>query len=94
MLESSPEVRDHEVEVTLPTDVDLHARPAGVLVKTAMRFKARVTLLDGAREANAKSVLSVMALGARGGTVLRLRAEGDDARAALDALSACVATLA
>jgi phosphotransferase system HPr (HPr) family protein len=93
-LESSPDHRVREVRVALPAGVDLHARPAATLVKTAMRFRARITLLDGAREADAKSILSVMALGARGGTELRLRASGDDAAAALDALSACVATLA
>jgi phosphotransferase system HPr (HPr) family protein len=91
---SSPDHRVREVRVALPAAVDLHARPAATLVKTALRFRARITLLDGAREADAKSILSVMALGVRGGTVLRLRASGDDAAAALDALSACVATLA
>jgi len=92
--ESSPDHPVREVRVTLPAGVELHARPAATLVKTAMRFRARITLLDGAREADAKSILGVMALGVRGGTVLRLRASGDDAAAALDALSACVAALA
>jgi phosphotransferase system HPr-like phosphotransfer protein len=35
----------------------------------------------------------VLALGAAGGTMLRLSAEGDDAAAALDALAICVANL-
>jgi len=82
-----------QVEVVLPAGVDLHARPAGVLVKTAVRFRAQVTLVAGQREANAKSVLGVMALGVRGGSVLGLRAEGEDAADPLEALSACVASL-
>ena len=43
--------------------------------------------------ADAKSILAVLALGATGGTVLWLNADGEDAPAALDALSACVAGL-
>ena len=40
----------------------------------------------GEREADAKSLLSVLALGAKAGTTLRLTADGDDAARALDAL--------
>jgi phosphotransferase system HPr (HPr) family protein len=73
--------------------VDLHARPAASFVKAAMRFSSRVWVASGEKEADAKSLLSVLALGARRGTRLRLRAEGDDARAAIDTLAATVAGL-
>ena len=79
--------------VRLPADVDLHARPAADFVRTAMAFTAAVTVSAGEREANAKSLLAVLALGAKGGSELRLNAVGEDAPAALDALSARVATL-
>jgi phosphocarrier protein HPr len=79
--------------VTLPLDVDLHARPAAQFVRTAMAQDATVVVAAGAREADAKSLLEVMALGAKRGSRLRLRAEGDGADAALDALAACVAGL-
>jgi phosphotransferase system HPr (HPr) family protein len=81
------------VSVTLPGGVDLHARPAADFVRTAMGFAASVQVAAGEREANAKSLLSVLALGAKGGTELRLTASGEDAAAALDALSTCIATL-
>ena len=80
-------------EVTLPAEVDLHARPAAVFVRTAMRFKARIVVAAGDREADAKSLLAVLALGAKGGTKLELRADGGDADDALDVLRGCVATL-
>jgi phosphotransferase system HPr (HPr) family protein len=83
-----------EAVVALPAGVDLHARPAGLFVRTAMRFRAAIKVTAGDREADAKSVLAVMALGARGGSELSLRAEGQDAGAALDALAACVAGFA
>jgi len=82
-----------EVTVTLPADVDLHARPAATFVKAAMRFDARLEVLAGDRTADAKSLLGVLALGARRGTQLRLRGDGDDAAAAVDALAAVLATL-
>ena len=48
---------------------------------------------DGDREADAKSLLAVLALGARRGATLRLRADGDDASVAVDALASRIATL-
>ncbi|TMF35945.1 MAG: HPr family phosphocarrier protein [Chloroflexi bacterium] len=82
-----------EVQVTLPHAVALHARPAATFVKTAMRFRSRVTVGVNGRVADAKSILAVLALGATGGTVLRLHAEGEDAPAALDALAGYVSGL-
>jgi phosphotransferase system HPr (HPr) family protein len=58
-----------------------------------MGFSARVIVGVGERDADAKSLLSVLALGAKGGTPLRLRADGDDAPCAVDALAGCVAGL-
>jgi phosphocarrier protein HPr len=82
-----------ETTVALPGDVDLHARPAAQFVRAAMGFSARIAVAADEREADAKSLLSVLALGARRGTVLRLRAEGDDAAVAVGALADCVAGL-
>jgi phosphocarrier protein HPr len=82
-----------EVRVALPAGIALHARPAGTFVKTAMRFQSRLTVEASGKEADAKSILAVLALGATGGTPLTLSAEGPDAGQALDALAACVANL-
>jgi phosphotransferase system HPr (HPr) family protein len=82
------------VTVRLPENVDLHARPAADFVRTAMGFAASIRVAAGGREkVDAKSLLSVLALGAKGGTELRLSAAGEDAGAALEALRARVATL-
>jgi phosphocarrier protein HPr len=82
-----------ETVVTLPESVDLHARPAADFVRTAMAFDATIAVAANGREADAKSLLAVLALGARRGTRLRLRAEGEDADPALEALVVCVAAL-
>jgi phosphotransferase system HPr (HPr) family protein len=82
-----------ESTVAMPSGVALHARPAATFVKTALRFRSQLTVgLDG-KVANAKSILAVLALGATGGTVLRLSAQGEDAPAALEALASCVSGL-
>jgi phosphotransferase system HPr (HPr) family protein len=82
-----------ELEVVLPDGVDLHARPAAEFVRTAMRFKARIVIRFGEREADAKSLLAVLGLGAKAGSALSLRADGGDARPAVEALRGCVAGL-
>ncbi|HEY0830548.1 MAG TPA: HPr family phosphocarrier protein [Candidatus Dormibacteraeota bacterium] len=82
-----------ESTVALPEGVALHARPAATFVKTALRFRSRLTVGSDGKVADAKSILAVLALGARGGSVLRLSAEGDDAPDALAALAGCVSGL-
>ena len=81
------------VLVSLPDGVDLHARPAADFVRTAMGFSAAIQVAANGREADAKSLLTVLALGAKGGTELQLTATGDDAGAALEALRDRVSTL-
>jgi phosphotransferase system HPr (HPr) family protein len=82
-----------EVErvVPLPAGIDLHARPAAELVRTAVGFTADIAVAVDGREADAKSLLAVLALGATAGASLRLTAAGRDAAVALDALGDCVA---
>ncbi len=82
-----------EATVTLPASVALHARPAGAFVKTALAFRARVVVASNGKQADAKSILAVLALGARGGSELQLVADGDDAAEAVDALATCVRNL-
>jgi phosphocarrier protein HPr len=79
--------------VALPANMDLHARPAADFVRAAMAHSASITVAAGDREADAKSLLSVLALGAKAGTTLRLRADGDDGPLAVEALGRCVAGL-
>ena len=82
-----------EATVALPGAVDLHARPAADFVRAAMAFSASISVGANGREADAKSLLDVLALGAKAGSTLRLRADGDDARAAVDALALRVTQL-
>jgi phosphocarrier protein HPr len=80
-----------ETVVRLPDAVALHARPAADFVRAAMGFDADIVVSADGRKANAKSLMAVLALGAKGGTPLALRAEGSDAEAAVEQLVGCVA---
>lgn len=64
----------------------LHARPAANFVKTANAFKASVKVFYAGREADAKSILEVLSLGAGKGATISLKADGEDAALAIKAL--------
>jgi phosphocarrier protein HPr len=83
---SDPVPGSWEGSITLTGD--LHARPAGQLAVAAAGFASAVRLAVNGRESDvdAKSVLAVMQLGASSGQRVTVRAEGPDARAAVDAL--------
>lgn len=70
----------------------LHARPAVKLTKLAKSFESAIEIrAEGGEDwTNAKSPNAVMKLKAAHGLPLHIRAAGDDARAAVDALVALV----
>jgi len=75
-----------EVTLTIRNKVGLHARPAARFVQTANRFKSKVVAVRDEREANAKSILSVLSLGANQGAVVTVRADGEDEAQAIEAI--------
>ena len=83
-----------ESKVLVSNRLGLHARAAAQLVRLAARFKSSVTLFreDQNVFANAKSILSVLALAASKGTELTITAEGDDEEAALNEIEVLFAT--
>jgi phosphocarrier protein HPr len=76
-----------ERETEVGPEEGLHARPAAQFVKTAKGFSSEVMVRKGDKEANAKSSLKIMTLGAKKGDTIVIRAEGDDAQEAVDALT-------
>jgi phosphocarrier protein len=69
----------------------LHARPAAEFVKIANRFTAHIVVSKDDLEVNGKSIMGMMMLAAECGSALLIRADGDDAQEAVDALLALVA---
>ncbi|MDE0310414.1 MAG: HPr family phosphocarrier protein [Acidiferrobacterales bacterium] len=56
----------------------LHARAAAQLVRVASGFESEITLVDGAKSADAKGIMGLMMLAATQGTELELRIDGPD----------------
>ena len=79
-----------EITLTVRHKVGLHARPAAVFVRAAKQFRSVIKATHGEREANAKSILSILTLGAEQGAVITLRAEGEDADQALETLAGLI----
>jgi phosphocarrier protein HPr len=70
----------------------LHARPAAMFVAAASAAAVPVTIrIAGKRAVPARSMLSVLSLGAKQGTEVILEAEGEGADAALDDLAGLLA---
>ena len=76
-----------EITLTVEHQAGLHARPAALLVKTANQFASEIVIHKDDRQANAKSLLSVLTLGVSQDTEIRLSAQGEDAAEALARLS-------
>lgn len=73
---------------TIQDPVGIHARPAGALVKLAGNYRSEITFSSGGKTAKADSIISLMSLGAKKGSTVKIEAHGDDADKALDALRA------
>lgn len=71
------------------TDAEgIHARPAGLLVKTAAAFAADIKVVKDGNAANAKKIFAVMGLAAKKGETVTVTAEGSDEAKAFETLQA------
>lgn len=61
-----------------------------MFMKLAMQFQSKVEILKGNEVINGKSILDLLTLGAGNGTTLCLRATGEDADAAVEALAGLI----
>jgi phosphotransferase system HPr (HPr) family protein len=79
-----------EINLIINHEVGLHARPASLFVQTASQFLSDIEVTHGEITANAKSILGILTLGANQGAEITIKAEGDDAQEAIDALEELV----
>lgn len=68
--------------------IGIHARPASKIVQTASKFESNISFKTNDKTANAKSVINLMALGAKCDTEIQIIAEGSDEEKAIDSLVA------
>ena len=76
----------HTRKVIVGNETGLHARPAALVASAARRFPADVRLVKDGREANARSVVSIMALEVNGGDSIVITARGENAAGAVAAI--------
>jgi phosphotransferase system HPr (HPr) family protein len=81
-----------EINLIITHPEGLHARPAAELVKTAQQFQSEIVVGLGKWEANAKSILEILTLGADLGAEVSVAAKGDDAEQAIEAIRKLIET--
>jgi phosphocarrier protein HPr len=84
----APVVRDVEIV----NKKGLHARASAKFVQCAEQFDAQITVSRGHESVGGTSIMGLMMLAAAPGTTITISATGDDAQAAVDTLSALVAS--
>lgn len=69
----------------------LHARPAAQLVRLAGTFRSEIQISKDGVDVNGKSIMGVMMLAAECGSDVVIRADGEDAEQACQAIADLVA---
>lgn len=80
----------YKADVVLKNETGLHARPAYVFVTEASKYKAEIVLVKDKEEYDAKSIISILTMGAFKGDIFTITAEGEDEMQAVAALKALV----
>jgi phosphocarrier protein len=79
-----------ETTVEIVNAAGMHARPASEFVKLAGRFRCDVRIEKDGLEVNGKSIMGVLMLAAECGSSVVIRADGEDAGRAVEALAELV----
>lgn len=72
--------------LTVTPRLGLHAKPAGMFVREAARFKSEIMISKEGAEVNGKSVMQLMLLAAEHGAKVILRVSGPDEKEAVEAI--------
>ena len=91
MDETSPMEGEIRKTMEIVNKLGLHARAAAKLVGLASRFGCEVRIRRDDREADAKSIMSVMMLAAARGADVEVTARGDGAADAVEAIERLIA---
>jgi len=78
------------VKIVIRHSRGLHARPAQIFSERALQYKSTIVVFKDNVDADAKSIMHLLSLGAGPNTEITICAEGEDAQEALDALTALI----
>ena len=76
-----------EQNVKIVNKLGLHARPASLIVQTAMGFSSNIYIIKDEIKVDAKSIMGILMLAAACGTELKLQTEGADEEQALEKMA-------
>jgi phosphocarrier protein HPr len=79
-----------EREVVVMSDAGVHARPAMMIVKEAMKYQCDVKLIKDDVEADCKSIMSVLGLAIVSGSRLIVRASGEGEKKVVETIVAMI----
>jgi phosphocarrier protein HPr len=77
-------------KIEIKNKLGLHARAAALLVQTANRFSAQVSISKDGQTADGRSIMGVLTLAATQGSKIQVEAVGDDAEQAVKAIERLV----
>lgn len=75
-----------EKKLTIQNEQGLHARPAAIFVQIANKYESDIVVRKGSQKVNGKSIMGLLTLAAEKGAKLNIRANGPDAKEAIDEL--------
>lgn len=75
-----------EFNYTIKDEIGIHARPAGMLAKTAKGFQSEILITKGDRSVNAAKLMMLMSMGIRCGDTVTITINGEDEEAAAKAM--------
>ncbi len=78
-------------DYTIRDRLGIHARPAGMIVSTAKRFAASITVSKGEVAVDARRLFALMGLSAKEGDTITVTCQGEDEVAAAEAMQALLA---
>jgi len=78
-------------EFIIRNKLGLHLRPAGLLVKTANKYKSDITVEKDGVQVDGKSILAITTLNATKNSTITIKACGRDADQALEELERLIA---
>ncbi len=81
-----------ERRVQIVNKLGLHARAAAKFVRTTSAFTSKIIVQKNGIEVDGKSILGILMLVASRGTYIILRVNGQDEKAAIDAVEALIAS--
>lgn len=70
-------------QYTVKSLIGLHARASSLLIQTARAYRSEITISKGEKNANPKSLMSVLALNVNQNDVIVVTAEGEDEEEAI-----------